>query len=138
MAYEMPVLCVTLPANADLSANQYEIVYPTTGGYVAISTGRLAKFLGVLQDKPQSSGCMCKVMVSGITKVRAGSSSGLEAAIIKGAYLTSTGGGVYGSSAAADTRIHGMALDACSTFSATTGLRPLVTMLLMRSYVLSS
>ena len=138
MAYEMPVLRVSLPANSDLSANQYEVVYQTTGGYVAITTGGLAKSLGVLQDKPQSSGCICNVMVQGITKVRVGSSSGLEAAIFAGGYLATTGGGVYGSSGAATLRIVGMALDGCSTFGATTGLRPLIPMLVMRSYVLST
>lgn len=138
MAYESPVLNLSYPANADLSANQYEPVYLTTAGYIALTTGGLAKCLGILQDKPQSSGVSCKVMVSGITKVRAGSTSGLEGAILPGALLASTGGGVYGSSGVATVRVLGMALDGCSTFSATTGLRPFIPMLIMRPYNLSS
>lgn len=136
MAFEYPILDITLPASGDLSGSQFRMVTLTTAGQVAVmgstNTGLLDFAVGVLQDKSTAAGIGCRVRVAGVTKVIAGGTSGLEAAIVPGHYLVSTGGAVIPSSSGAGNHIVGIALEACSTFSASTSAISVVSMLISR------
>lgn len=135
MSYEHPILQATFLASADLSTCQYMPCVLTTAGVALLgstATGLLDRPLGVLQDKSTGADESCTVMLDGITKVIVGGSSGLEMAILPGAWLCSTGFGVHPSSSASGNRIVGMALEGCSTFSAT-ATPPVISMLIMRS-----
>lgn len=74
MAYEESLKCVTIPANADLSAKQYFFgkVSNSSGiGQVAVcGDGEAA--IGVIQNDPSSQGDATTVGISGISKVSAG------------------------------------------------------------------
>jgi len=66
MAYEIPILNISLIAAADLSAKQYCAVKVDSAGKAALSsTGDNA--LGILQDKPVA-GAVGAVMIAGVTK----------------------------------------------------------------------
>ena len=139
MSYESPVLTLSYPAGSDLSASQYKPVSLTTAGKLQVMTGLTDKFLGVLQDKSTAAGISSKVMLIGVSKVVVGSSSGLEMAIVPGALLTSTGGGVLPSSSGAGNRIVGYALEGCSTFSASTAVsQPVIAMLISHGFAVST
>ncbi len=72
MAYENLGKCVTLPANADLSASQYKFVDINSSGKVAVAGDGLDA-IGVLQDDPAAADRGAIVMVgAGITKVKSG------------------------------------------------------------------
>ena len=123
MAYEAPVLCISFPANADLSNYQYCCVALSTGGYLIPPTSCAARTIGVLQDKPGASGVSGKVMVKGVSKVFVGATSGLETSfsILPGKSLIATSAGsVRPSSSAASRWVVGIALDKASSFSAST------------------
>jgi hypothetical protein len=79
MAYEIPVLDITLTAAADLSAKQFHAVKVDSNGAAALA-GAGENVIGVLQNKP-ASGQAASVRVYGITKLVAG------AAITKGAVV---------------------------------------------------
>jgi hypothetical protein len=65
MAYEIPILNVTLVTSGDLSTKQYTAVKLTTGSLIlGASTGE--DIIGVLQDAP-ASGKSGIVMTHGIT-----------------------------------------------------------------------
>ena len=137
MAYEYPILDLSFPASADLSGNQYNCVGLTTAGKVQVlgttGTGFLdMNYLGVLQDKTTAANLSCKVRVEGVSKVVLGCTSGLEMAVLPGAPLVSTGGGVLPSSSGAANHIIGIALEACATFSASTSYIRYTEMLITR------
>lgn len=70
MAYEVPVLTVTVPAGADLSGSQYRLVKLDANGNAILATaGDLC--VGVLQNKP-TLGQGATIMMDGITKFIAG------------------------------------------------------------------
>ncbi len=72
MAYENLGKCVTLPANADLSASQNCFVDINSSGKVAVA-GDGTDAVGVLQDDPAAADRGAIVMVgNGITKVKSG------------------------------------------------------------------
>lgn len=75
MAYEQPGQLVTRPAGADLSSHQYKFVTLDASGN-AILPGSTAgpSVFGVLQNKPVS-GDAATIMISGISKVQAPSST---------------------------------------------------------------
>ena len=68
MAFEKPVLSISLEAAADLSAKQYYFVRVSAAGKVDLPTGATQKPIGVLQNKP-TSGQTAEVMIIGVTKV---------------------------------------------------------------------
>lgn len=75
MAWEIPVLDITLVAADDLSANQYHFVKVNADGQVELASDGEAA-LGVLQDKPGEAtgvaGEAAAIRVYGVTKVVAG------------------------------------------------------------------
>lgn len=76
MAIQQVLTEVNIPANADLSTNQYFFVKITnssgTGQVALAGDGEFA--IGVLQNKPSAAGDVAKVAISGIAKVEAGGS----------------------------------------------------------------
>lgn len=76
MAYEESLQCITVPANADLSAKQYFFVKLTnsSGTGRAAVTGDGQSAVGVLQNKPDTAGDAATVGFSGVSKVSAGGS----------------------------------------------------------------
>ena len=142
MSYEYPILKASFLASANLSTMQYMPCVLTTDATVALygstETGFLDRPpLGWLQDKSTAAGKTANVMLCGVTKAIVGGASGLEMAILPGAWLVSTGGGVLPSSSGASNRLVGMALEACSTFSAT-ATPPVIAMLILRSNAIST
>jgi len=134
MAYEAPILTLSFLSGTDHSNDQYKPVSLTTASRTQVMTSALDGFLGVLQDKSTAAAIASRVMLEGVTKVLVGSSSGLEMPIVPGAWLTSTGGGVRPSSSGASNRIIGYALEACTTFGASTSVaQPIIAMLIIRS-----
>jgi hypothetical protein len=88
MAHEVPFHVIgTLQATADLSALQYTFVTVTTLGGVTGTTINTQRPIGVLQNTPTSNQ-RCEIMVSGISKLVAGTS-----ALVAGDLIGSTNGG---------------------------------------------
>lgn len=136
MSYELRILKGSFLAGADLSTCQYMPVVMTSSGSLALfgstATGFLERgALGWLQDKSTAAGKVASVMLDGVTKAIVGGASGLEMAIIPGAWLCSTGFGVCPSSSGAGNRLVAMAMEACSTFSAT-ATPPVISVLILR------
>lgn len=71
MAYEIPILVLSLKAGADLSAAtaQYKAVKLDASGDAILCAATTDKPLGVLQNTPASGGT-AEVLVAGVTKVR--------------------------------------------------------------------
>lgn len=70
MAYERPLLSITLPAGADLSAAQFKFVKLNSSGQAVVCAAVTDIPVGVLQNKPDTTGKAAEVMVAGITKVQ--------------------------------------------------------------------
>src|SRR5690242_2744917 len=107
MAVEQKLRAITVPASADLSADQYHFVSVNSDGQLAL-TGAGAAAHGVLQDKPTAQGEAAELGVpGGVSKVVAG------AAVNAGAELAadSTGRGV---TATTGDFVAGIALEAAA------------------------
>ncbi len=85
MAYEIPVLDITLTAGADLSAAQYCFVKANANGQAVLAAAG-EPVIGVLQNKP-ANGQVAQVRIYGVTKVVAGG------AVAKGALVASDAAG---------------------------------------------
>ena len=83
MAYQIPVLDITLEAAADLSAKQFHFVKVSAANKVDVCTAITDAPIGVLQNKP-TSGQAANIRVLGISKLSA------NAAISAGAILGSS------------------------------------------------
>lgn len=84
MAYQIPVLDITLEAASDLSAKQFHFVKVSAANKVDLCTAVTDAPIGVLQNKP-TAGQGASVRVYGVSKLSA------DAAISAGAILgTST------------------------------------------------
>lgn len=70
MAWELPVLDLSLEAGADLSSKQFHLVKLTSSGKVDVS-GASDRPIGVLQNDP-GSGHAAQVRVLGVSKVVSG------------------------------------------------------------------
>ena len=79
---------VSLPANGDLSANQFKAVDINSSGNVVLASSAGQRVIGVQQNKPSAAGQGTAVAVAGITKML---SSGTIAA---GALVTTTNAGL--------------------------------------------
>lgn len=86
MAYDESAVCITLPANGDLSAQQFKFVSVNSSGRL-VATGAGAAAIGVLQDDPRAAGRPGQVAISGVVKVKA------EATIAAGASVASDADG---------------------------------------------
>jgi hypothetical protein len=106
MAWEIEGLDFTLPAAADLSANQYFIVKVDSSGSAALA-GDGEPAIGVLQNEPDAAGKAASIRFAGISKVVAG------AAVSAGAQVTPNASG-KAITAATGKNILGVALAAAS------------------------
>lgn len=75
MAWELPVLDLSLEAGADLSAKQFYLVKLDSSGRVVLA-GAAERAIGVLQNKPLA-GEAAQVRVLGVSKVISGYSFGV-------------------------------------------------------------
>lgn len=69
MAYEIPAVTLSFPANADLSAKQYYAVKLVSGGKVDVCSAVTDVPIGILQNNPNAADKVAEVMVFGISKV---------------------------------------------------------------------
>ena len=106
MAWEIEGLDFTLPAAADLSANQYFIVKVDSSGSAALA-GDGQPAIGVLQNEPDAAGKAASIRFAGISKVVAG------AAVSAGAQVAPNASG-KAVTAATGKNILGIALAAAS------------------------
>lgn len=106
MAWEIEGLDFTLPAAADLSANQYFIVKVDSSGSAALA-GDGEPAIGVLQNEPDAAGKAASIRFAGISKVVAG------AAVSAGAQVAPNASG-KAVTAATGKNILGIALAAAS------------------------
>jgi hypothetical protein len=104
MAFDQSPECLSLPANADLSAGQYKFVKLGTNGKVALGSVVGEPVIGVLQDKPGAVDRVAQDAVAGVSKVLAGAGGIDEGQYIKvladgsaGVALASSGAGITGS-----------------------------------------
>ena len=127
MASEEILRNITLPASADLSANQYELASGTTAAQASLVATRGGTVLGVLQDNSTAQGIESKVGVGGVTKVVAGDSSGTANAIaFMGPLISSSAGRAVPSTQSIDDYVWGRALEPLAA-SSTGIIRALIT-----------
>jgi hypothetical protein len=72
MSHEYNTLTISLPANGDLSSNQYYGVKMNSSGNAVVISTQGDKALGVLQNDPDTAGQAAAIMVYGVSKVVAG------------------------------------------------------------------
>lgn len=104
MAFENPVLTLSLPAGADLSAKQHLFVKASSGA--AVLAGNNEGALGVLQNDPNAEGT-ASIMALGVSRVVAG------AAIAEGAQVAADANG-KAKTAATGSIVLGVALEAAA------------------------
>lgn len=126
MAFEVPGLELTLRSSGDMSGNQYKLVNASTTNVAdgaAKTATRGGGVIGVWQDNSteQTHG---KVQASGVSKVAAGDSSGMETAITLGSRVVASSQGQAVPSSAAGQHMVGIALGSLSTGS--TGIIPVL------------
>jgi len=102
MAFENPVLVLSLPAAADLSSSQHFIVKTSSGTAALAGAGDVA--MGVLQNDPVS-GEAASIMVAGVSRLVAG------AVIAEGAQVAADANG-KGRTATTGDIVLGIALEA--------------------------
>lgn len=98
MAFEIPVLDITLEASADLSADQFKLIQTDSSGQAAL-TGAGGVVTGILQDEPDAAGQGAAVRVYGVTKVKAGAAISVGDQIesdASGLAITTTTGYIIG------------------------------------------
>jgi hypothetical protein len=86
MAYEIPVLVISLKAGEDLSAKQFYHVKLDASGDVVAPTGATDVPAGILQNAP-TSGQTAEVLVLGVSKVNS------DAALSIGAFIGTSADG---------------------------------------------
>lgn len=99
MAYEESLTCISVPANADLSASQYRFMKVNSSGNLIAATANGAAD-GVLQNKPSAAGMAGSLAIAGVSQVEAGSAitAGDHVAVATGgkAATAATGATVVG------------------------------------------
>lgn len=109
MATEQPGLLMSFEASGDLSSDQFKFVDLASDGQMQVVSTQGDPAIGVLQDKPSTTGEAGQVMKDGITKVSAGGSISVNdeiAADGSGKAITATTSG---------DKIMGMAIDSASS-----------------------
>ena len=120
MTTDLRLFDITLDASGDDTNNQFKAVFPTSSdanGEYAVVEVVGARFIGVLQDKSTAAGIASNVRVAGITKMQAGASSGMTAAIEEGDVVVASSLGQAVVSTAAGTAKMGTALESLGTTS---------------------
>jgi hypothetical protein len=73
MAFEEDVLDVSFPADSSLASTtanyQYHFVKLSADNTVTIASGATDPVIGVLQNKPQTTGSVARVRIFGVTRV---------------------------------------------------------------------
>lgn len=90
MAVQEKPICISFPAGADLSSNQFRIMGVASDGQIDAETDGGADnpgIVGILQNKPTAAGQGAEVAVFGVSKFEAG------AACDEGSYITPVAGG---------------------------------------------
>jgi hypothetical protein len=87
MALERNLTLISLPAAADLSADQFHIVAIDASGRAALATGTVSKVIGVLYNKVSGTAYGAQVAIAGVARVVAGGS------VAPGDYIVSDGAG---------------------------------------------
>jgi hypothetical protein len=63
---------ITVPANADLSANQFQMVLVNGSGNAAVNTVAGGRVDGVIYNKPSAAGRDTTIAIAGVCKIVAG------------------------------------------------------------------
>jgi hypothetical protein len=103
MAFDNSVQNITLPAAADLSAQQYRCMTVNASGQAAVANAT-ALVVGILQNDPGAAGQPATVAYAGASKAVAGAS------ITAGARVTADANGAVIPAAAAGDPVLGVAL----------------------------
>lgn len=121
MTTDLRLFDITLDASGDDTNNQFKAVFATSSvaasGEYAVVAAVGARFVGVLQDKSTAAGIGSQIRVAGITKMQAGASSGMTAAITEGLPVVASSLGQAVVSTAAGTAKMGTALESLGTTS---------------------
>lgn len=106
MASQDIVKCISIPANADLSGNQFYFVKVAnnSGSGEAALADAGDRVLGVLQNAPDAQGKVAEVAIGGVVKVVA------DASITAGAEVASSSTGKVETAGTGDT-VAGVALE---------------------------
>lgn len=87
---------ISVPASADLSADQYKFMVLTSGKLVLAGDG--ADSIGVLSDKPAAADRPGRLVIGGVTKVTAGATVAVDANVMSNASglgITAAGTGKF-------------------------------------------
>lgn len=103
MAFDNSVQSITLPAAADLSAQQYRCMQVNSSGQAAVANAT-ALVAGILQNDPGAAGHPATVAYAGVSKAIAG------AAITAGARVTADANGAVIPAVTAGDAVIGVAL----------------------------
>jgi hypothetical protein len=103
MAYDNQVQSITLPAAADLSAQQYRCLTVDSNGRAAVANAT-ALAIGILQNDPNAAGQAATVAYAGVSKAKAGGS------ITAGARVTADANGAVIAATTAGDAVIGVAL----------------------------
>ena len=121
MATDLRLFDITLDASGDHTSDQYKAVVPSTasasGEFAVVTAAAGGRFIGVLQDKSTAAGIASLIRVAGITKMQAGASSGMTAALKEGDVVVASTLGQAVVSTASGTAKMGITLDALGTTS---------------------
>jgi hypothetical protein len=104
MAADNNVQSITIPASADLSAQQYRCITVDSNGRAAVANAT-ALVVGVLQNEPSATGQAATVAFAGMSKARAGGT------ITAGARVTADASGNVIAATTAGDAVLGVALD---------------------------
>lgn len=108
MASETAVQSITIPAAADLSAQQYRCMTVDSNGRAAVANAT-ALVVGILQNEPTALGQAATVAYAGVSKAKAGGS------ITAGARVTADASGNVIAAATAGDAVIGVALQGAAS-----------------------
>lgn len=103
-SYEETPFCITLPAAADHSSNQYKFIKIDTAGRAALA-GEGDRAIGILQDAPAAIDRPCRVAIMGVSKVR------WAGAVTKGVAVSCNSAGLGTTVGSGDDWSMGIAID---------------------------
>lgn len=107
-SYEEAMVCITLPAAADHSSNQYKFMKIDSAGRAALA-GEGDKPIGVLQDAPAAIDRPCRICVAGVSKVK------MAASMTKGVEISCNSSGIATTVGSGDDWSMGFAIGAGGT-----------------------
>ncbi len=109
MANTRHAVTITLPADGDLSSNQFRIVGVDDNGRAQIQTGVATPCIGILMNKPAATDRPAEIAIVGsIVKVEAG------AALNERDYIRANTGGIATATTTAEDEVVGIALSAAA------------------------